>query len=348
MPTHHSPSTLQSPLRHLHTGSGSSHGGSPVFVAAKPRQANRCWPRAYLIPPGIILILVSHAFDPNPRYRAPVTLLLPLWARRSKDDCARSSCRHYIHPPCSSATRAHRTLARNESNRRPGRGGPLPSARRRKKQHCSRQGIVVARHLLRCCWICTCCHSCQQTTTTNTREAHRKGEGSEGDSWSAGIKCDCRRSSSSTAAQQHSTAQRGLGAQSSSAACFPLGVRHSSSCPSASTLTCSPSQVPSRLASNATHNHPRPHPRLHRPRCSSARSQRPLRIAHNPSAPHRTAPPPTDSPRPRRARTSSCRPRVCAAVANNARRKPSASVRAHPPTSPSRPLRRVESSATGA
>jgi hypothetical protein len=143
MPTHHSPSTLQSPLRHLHTGSGSSHGGSPVFVAAKPRQANRCWPRAYLIPPGIILILVSHAFDPNPRYRAPVTLLLPLWARRSKDDCARSSCRHYIHPPCSSATRAHRTLARNESNRRPGRGGPLllrPYAWRR-GQACATCGL---------------------------------------------------------------------------------------------------------------------------------------------------------------------------------------------------------------
>ena len=61
------------------------------------------------------------------------------------------------------------------------------------------------------------------------------------------------------------------------------------------------------------------------------------------SAPHRRP-----TPRPRRARTSSCRPRVCAAVANNARRKLSASVRAHPPSSPSRPLRRVESSATGA
>ena len=62
-----------------------------MSVAAKPQQANRCWPRAYLIPPGIILILVSHAFDP--RYRAPVTLPLLLWARRSKVDCARS-CRH--------------------------------------------------------------------------------------------------------------------------------------------------------------------------------------------------------------------------------------------------------------
>ena len=44
-----------------------------MSVAAKPQQANRCWPRAYLIPPGIIIILVSHAFDP--RYRAHVTLL---------------------------------------------------------------------------------------------------------------------------------------------------------------------------------------------------------------------------------------------------------------------------------
>lgn len=129
MPTHHSPSTLQSPLRHLHTGSGSSHGGSPVFVAAKPRQANRCWPRAYLIPPGIILILVSHAFDPtycNPRYRAPVTLPPPLllWARRSKDDCARSSsCRHYIHTSSSLQQRnkstPHARAKRVESQARP-------------------------------------------------------------------------------------------------------------------------------------------------------------------------------------------------------------------------------------
>jgi len=108
--------------------------------------------------------------------------------------------------------------------------------------------------------------------------------------------------------------------------------------------------LPSRLASNATHNQPRPHPRLHRPRCSSARSQQPSRAhcttTHNATsctAPHRRP-----SLRPRRAHTSSCRPRVCAAVANNARRKPSASVRAHPSSSPSPPLRRVESSATGA
>lgn len=46
--------------------------------------------------------------------------------------------------------------------------------------------------------------------------------------------------------------------------------------------------LPSRLASNATHNQPRPHPRLHRPRCSSARSQRPLRA---PLQLHTTAPP---------------------------------------------------------
>jgi hypothetical protein len=167
-----------------------------VFVAAKPRQANRCWPRAYLIPPGIILILVSHAFDPtycNPRYRAPVTLLLPLWARRSKDDCARSSsCRHYIHTSSLQQRNktTHRTLARNESNRRPGRGGPLllrPYAWRR-GQACATCGLsdlsirehkhftalcpppqeaalqqagrrIVARRLLRCCWICTCCYN---------------------------------------------------------------------------------------------------------------------------------------------------------------------------------------------
>lgn len=49
----------------------------------------------------------------------------------------------YIHPPCSSATRAHRTLARNESNRRPGRGGPLllrPYAWRR-GQACATCGL---------------------------------------------------------------------------------------------------------------------------------------------------------------------------------------------------------------
>ena len=144
-PAHHSPSTLYSPLRLLHTGSGSSHGESPVSAAAKLQQANRCSPRAYLIPPGIFLILVSHAFN-RPRYRAPVTLLL--WPRRSKDDCARSSClpaaiTYIHHPPCSRRTKRHRTLARNETNRRPGRGGPLllrPYAWRR-GQACATCGL---------------------------------------------------------------------------------------------------------------------------------------------------------------------------------------------------------------
>ena len=92
-----------------------------MSVAARPQQANRCSLRAYLIPPGIILILVSHAFDP--RYRAPVTLPLLLWARRSKVDCARS-CRHLSSlQQTSQAQRArqHRTLALapNESQPRP-------------------------------------------------------------------------------------------------------------------------------------------------------------------------------------------------------------------------------------
>ena len=211
MPTHHSPSTLQSPLRHLHTGSGSSHGGSPVFVAAKPRQANRCWPRAYLIPPGIILILVSHAFDPtdcNPRYRAPVTLPPPLllWARRSKDDCARSSCRHP--PPCSRRKQRRRGRARRIAAQAEvvpccrgttlGDGDKLvllvvlvtcrsastsispPSARRRKKQHCSRRVVAVARHYC-CIW-----QHCSLLTNRARARSPLQGEGSESNSWPLG------------------------------------------------------------------------------------------------------------------------------------------------------------------
>lgn len=130
MPTHHSPSTLQSPLRLLHTGSGSSHGGSPVFVAAKPQQANRCSPRAYLIPPGIVLILVSHAFDLIPDTEHPSRCfccsgLSKIKGRLRQILLCLPACLPPLHPPCSRRNKRHRTLTRNESNRRAGRGGPL-------------------------------------------------------------------------------------------------------------------------------------------------------------------------------------------------------------------------------
>lgn len=144
------------------------------------------------------------------------------------------------------------------------------------------------------------CLPCLLTERSHARGPLREGEGSEANSWSAGITCVCRRSSSSRRAE-HSTAEHSgaWGAKRSrgrarerrlsvaAPACLlafhhrrwlPSGVvvRHSSSCcPSAPTyLSIHP---PSRLASNATHLQPRPHPRLHLPRCSSARSQRPLR-----------------------------------------------------------------------
>ena len=168
-----------------------------MSVAAKPQQANRCWPRAYLIPPGIIIILVSHAFDP--RYRAHVTLL-------ALGSQVKGRLRQILPPSVllaadvAGATRRHRTLAlaRNESQPRPRwslaaealrweNGDKLvllvvlvtcrsastsispPSARRLcKKQHCS----SVARH--RCCiWpSCLACLACQQRACARGPQAH--------------------------------------------------------------------------------------------------------------------------------------------------------------------------------
>jgi hypothetical protein len=148
---------------------------------------------------------------------------------------------------------------------------------------------IVARHLLRCCWICTCCYNLADHDDKHARgpPQRRRLRGRLVECWDKVRVQAIEQQHSSTAA--HSTAGAWGAKQQRRLLSLPLGVRHSSSCPSASTLTCSPSQVPSRLASNATHNHPRPHPRLHRPRCSSARSQRPLRIARSLHYPHRTA-----------------------------------------------------------
>ena len=193
---HHSPSTLQSPLRHLHTGSGSSHGGSPVSVAARPQQANRCWPRAYLIPPGIVLILVSHAFDP--RYRAPVTLPPLLHCAGLGDQRSTAPDPAAICPPCSRRRRRNEQdntapSPSHETNRSPGRGGPLllrpyagrngdrlvllvvlvtcrsastsispPSARRRckKQQHCSSCAPLSLYLAWPSCLACLACLAC--------------------------------------------------------------------------------------------------------------------------------------------------------------------------------------------
>lgn len=78
-----------------------------MSVAAKPQQANRCWPRAYLIPPGIILILVSHAF--NPRYRAPVTLPLLLHCSGVGDQRSTAPDPAAICPPCRRRRRRNKT-----------------------------------------------------------------------------------------------------------------------------------------------------------------------------------------------------------------------------------------------
>lgn len=71
-----------------------------MSVAAKPQQANRCWPRAYLIPPGIILILVSHAFDliPDTEHPSRCLLLLALGSeiKGQLRQILLPACRHYI------------------------------------------------------------------------------------------------------------------------------------------------------------------------------------------------------------------------------------------------------------
>ena len=70
-----------------------------MSVAAKPQQANRCSPRAYLIPPGIILILVSHAFNrsqiPSTRHAAAAAALGSEIKGRLRQILL-PACRHYI------------------------------------------------------------------------------------------------------------------------------------------------------------------------------------------------------------------------------------------------------------
>ena len=193
-----------------------------------------------------------------------------------------------------------------------------PSARRRcKKQHCSSCApSLLYLAGLPCLALPCLALSCLVLPAhrDRAREAHkqaskqasplREGEGSEADSWSAGITCTlCVQAiEQQSRAQPDSVAYSGAwGAKRAleRAACwlafhFPpplLLLPAPSFVIRLAARALQPLHPPSRLASNATHTQPRPHPRLHRPRCYSARSQRPLRALHTAhcTALHRSA-----------------------------------------------------------
>ena len=185
-----------------------------------------------------------------------------------------------------------------------------PSARRRcKKQHCS----SCAPSLLYLAGLPCLVLSCLLTETARARPTskqaskptarRRRLRGRLVECWD-NSHAVCRRSSSREHSQTAYSGAWGAKRALERAACwlafhFPpplLLLPAPSFVIRLAARALQPLHPPSRLASNATHTQPRPHPRLHLPRCSSARSQRPLRALH--TAPHCTAPPSTPSPPP--------------------------------------------------